>query len=63
MEIFNSPADSKDLELELAAFIDVGNHSHAMRNNAALDIVGTMQTSTNPEIRSSQVNTIIMPAS
>ena len=26
MEIFNSPADSKDLELELAAFVDGGNH-------------------------------------
>ena len=25
MEIFNSPADSKDLELELAAFVDGGN--------------------------------------
>ena len=26
MEIFNSPADSMDLELELAAFVDGGNH-------------------------------------
>ncbi|KAK3742871.1 hypothetical protein QZH41_007769 [Actinostola sp. cb2023] len=26
LEIFNSPADSKDLELELAAFVDGGNH-------------------------------------
>ena len=26
MEIFNSPGDSKDLELELAAFVDGGNH-------------------------------------
>ena len=26
MEIFNSPADSKDLELELAAFVDGENH-------------------------------------
>ena len=26
MEIFNSPADSKDLELELATFVDGGNH-------------------------------------
>ena len=26
MEIFNSPADSEDLELELAAFVDGGNH-------------------------------------
>lgn len=26
MEIFNSPADSKDLELELGAFVDGGNH-------------------------------------
>ena len=26
MEIFNSPADSKDLELELAAFVDGGKH-------------------------------------
>lgn len=26
MEIFNSPADSKDLELELAAFVDGRNH-------------------------------------
>ena len=25
-EIFNSPADYKDLELELAAFVDGGNH-------------------------------------
>ena len=25
MEIFNSPGDSKDLELELAAFVDGGN--------------------------------------
>ena len=26
MQIFNSPGDSKDLELELAAFVDGGNH-------------------------------------
>ena len=26
MEIFNSPADSQDLELELPAFVDGGNH-------------------------------------
>ena len=26
MEIFNSPGDSKDLELKLAAFVDGGNH-------------------------------------
>ena len=26
MEIFNFPADSKDLELALAAFVDGGNH-------------------------------------
>lgn len=26
IEIFSFPADSKDLELELAAYVDVGNH-------------------------------------
>ena len=26
MDIFDSPADSKDLELELAVFVDGGNH-------------------------------------
>ena len=36
MQIFNSPGDSKDLELELAAFVDGGDHFIIWRETGPL---------------------------